>query len=203
MNEYHEDSGFYFIKLLTKYVMHRINLQHILYFFAFVTFDVGDAVTGSIMMDSNGIGAEYNGIIKYIYMNDGLLGLIAAKLCFIILPIVIGSMIYKHSYWMINGILVALIVYGILAVQANMQAIAGQPSMSPEDINMIYIKVLLLLLIAGNIIDSHISKREKEKIFSEISVERRVISNNLNHVNQSFEDSDQAIWRNGLRLQSK
>lgn len=155
MNGYPEDSGFYFIKLLTQYLIRRINLQHILFFFVFVTFDIGDAITGAIMMDTNGIGGEYNGTIQYIYMNEGLAGLIAAKLCFIIVPLIIGSMVYKKSYWMINGILVALIVAGVLAIQANLQAIAGQPYMNPDEIIAIYIKVLVILIIGGNFMDSH------------------------------------------------
>lgn len=165
MTEKLNESFFDLIRLLFRYVSLKLNFQHFLYFLVFITFDIGDAVTASFMMDSKGIIAEYNIIIQYIYFEYGLAGLISAKLLFIIIPLKLASTIVKRSYWMINGILIALIMVGILAIQANLAAISGLPHMSPVEINMIYLMVLFILSLGGTIIDEYISRVKMEKSF--------------------------------------
>lgn len=150
--------SFEVLRLLFRYLALKINIQHILFFLVLVIFDIGDAVTGALMMDARGISAEYNFIIRHIYVNYGLAGLITAKLWLIILPLMVASVINKRSYWMINGILVALIIAGIMAIQANLQALAGVPFNNPSDIIFIYIAVLAVLSTAGNMVDEHVAK---------------------------------------------
>jgi len=165
MTEKQSKSFFDFIILLFRYVSQKINFQHFLYLLVFITFDIGDAATASFMMDLKGISAEYNIIVQYIYFDYGLSGLISAKLLFIIIPLKLASTIVKRSYWMINGILIALIMLGILAIQANLRSISGLPHMSPNEINMIYLMVLFILSIGGTIMDDYISKIQREKSF--------------------------------------
>ncbi|MCX9010186.1 MAG: hypothetical protein OIN66_03585 [Candidatus Methanoperedens sp.] len=150
--------SFEILRLLFRYISLKINTQHILFFLVLVTFDIGDAVTGALMMDAKGIGAEYNFIVRDIYVNYGLAGLIAAKLWFIIIPLMVASIINKKSYWMINGILVALIIAGVMAIQANLQALSGVPFNNPSDIIFTYVAVLTVLSTAGNLIDEHVAK---------------------------------------------
>lgn len=150
--------SFEVLRLLFRYISLKINTQHILFFLVLITFDIGDAVTGALMMDARGISAEYNFIVRHIYVNYGLAGLITAKLWFIILPLMAASIINKQSYWMINGILVALIIAGIMAIQSNLQALAGGHFNNPSDIIFTYIAVLAVLSTAGNIIDGHVAK---------------------------------------------
>jgi|SRR5659263_210578 len=152
------------IRLLFRYVSRKLNFQHFLYFLVFVTFDIGDAVTASMMMDTKGIGAEYNVIAQHIYVNYGLAGLIAAKLCFIIVPLIYASSEVKRSYWMINGVLVALIIAGIMATHANLLKLEGLSHMAPMEINIIYFKVLFILVIAGMILDYVTSRDEGNRI---------------------------------------
>lgn len=154
----HKESDIEILSLLLRYVTLKINLQHILFFLVLVIFDIGDAVTGALMMDARGISAEYNFIVRYIYVNHGLAGLITAKLWFIILPLMAASMINKQSYWMINGILVALIIAGVMAIQANLQALTGAAFSSPSDIIFTYLKVLIVLSTAGSIIDERLAR---------------------------------------------
>lgn len=45
-----------------------------------------------------------------------------------------------------------------------MQAIYGQPTMSPNEIIYVYIKLMVILMIAGSIMDSIILKTEKKKV---------------------------------------
>jgi hypothetical protein len=168
MIENKQEYEFGFIKLLSGYIYRRLNFQHFLYFCVFITFDVGDTVTAAIMMDSKGLGAEYNPIIQYIYLNYGLTGLIAAKLWFIIVPLMIASMKVKDSFWFINGVLASMIVLGIMAIQANIQAISGLSHMSPMEINTIYLVVLLLFTFAGTILDNHAKTRAQNSFSNRI-----------------------------------
>jgi hypothetical protein len=101
----------------------------------------------------------------FIYFNYGLSGLIAAKLCFIIVPLIYASSEVKGSYWMINGVLVALIIAGIMATQANLQNLAGISHMGPAEVNIIYLNILVLLMIAGSILDYINSKKERNSIW--------------------------------------
>ena len=164
MIENKEESEFVFIKLLLGYIYRRLNFQHFLYFCVFMTFDVGDTVTSAIMMDSKGLWAEYNPIIQYIYLNYGLVGLISAKLCLIIVPLMIVSTKVKDSFWFINGILASMIVLGIMAIQSNIQAISGLTHMSPMEINTIYLVVLLLFASGGTIMDNYTKTKSQKHL---------------------------------------
>jgi hypothetical protein len=165
MSETRNESDLDFFRLLFRYLARKVNFQHFLYFLVFMTFDVGDAVTASMMMDTKGIGAEYNFIAQHIYVNYGLAGLIAAKVCFIIVPLIYASSEVKRSYWLINGVLVALIAAGIMATRANLQKLSGLPHMAPMEINIIYFKVLIILVIAGMILDYFTSRDDRKRIW--------------------------------------
>jgi hypothetical protein len=164
MSETSNESDLDFIRLLFRYLSRKLNIQHLLYFLVFMTFDIGDAVTASMMMDAGGISAENNFMVQYIYVNYGLAGLISAKLCIIIVPLIYASSEVKKSYWMINGVLVALITAGIMATQANLQKLAGLPHKGPAEVNIIYLKILLILVIAGMILDYIIPGDESNPI---------------------------------------
>lgn len=150
-----------FIGLFFRYLLRKLNFQHYLFILVFLTFDIGDAVTASLMMDIKGIDAEHVFIIKHIYVDFGLIGLVVAKLCFPIVPLMIASLKEKKSYWLINGVLVALIIVGIMATRANLQTIAGLPHMNHVEIILIYYVVLFILAIGGMILDHIILQRMK------------------------------------------
>lgn len=165
MSDNRNELEFDFIRLFFRYVSRKLTFQHLLYFFVFVTFDIGDAVTASMMMEARGISAEYNTIVQQIFVNYGLPGLIAAKLALIIVPLIIASTYVKNSYWFINGVLVSLILAGLMATQANLQAMASLPYMSPMEINLLYLKILFVLSAVGMILDSYFTE-SKEKGYS-------------------------------------
>lgn len=155
------ESEFDLFRLFFRYLSRKLTFQHFLYFFVFVTFDIGDAVTASMMMEARGISAEYNTLVQHIFVNYGLSGLIGAKLLLIIVPLIIASRAVKNSYWFINGVLVSLILAGLMATQANLQAMASLPYMSPMEINVLYLKILFVLSAVGMIMDSYSESREK------------------------------------------
>jgi len=161
MSDNRNESEFDLIGLSFRYLSRKLNLQHLLYFFVFVTFDIGDAVTASMMMEARGISAEYNSLVQNIFVNYGLSGLIGAKLLLIIVPLIIASTAVKNSYWFINGVLVSLILAGLMATQANLQAMASLPYMSPMEINLLYLKILFAFSAVGMIMDSYLESKEK------------------------------------------
>ncbi len=159
------ESEFDLFRLFFRYLSRKLTFQHLLYFFVFVTFDIGDAVTASMMMEARGISAEYNSLVQHIFANYGLSGLIGAKLLLIIVPLIIASTAIKNSYWFINGVLVSLTLAGLMATQANLQALASLPHMSPMEINLLYLKILFILAVVGMIMDSYFSE-SREKSYS-------------------------------------
>ncbi len=161
MSDNRNESEFDLFRLFFRYLSRKLTFQHLLYFFVFVTFDIGDAVTASMMMEARGISAEYNTLVQHIFVNYGLSGLIGAKLLLIIVPLIIASTAVKNSYWFINGVLVSLILAGLMATQANLQAMASLPYMSPMEINVLYLKILFVLSAVGMIMDSYSESKEK------------------------------------------
>lgn len=150
------------IKLLFYYIIKRIKTPQILSILALLTFGLGDALTGAIMMDTRGINGEANSIVAYIYSNNGLAGLIAAKISFTLILIFAAFLIYWNSngksYWMVNGFLISLIIFGAMATISNIQASLGLSFMSPSKIMLIFFGIILVLVETGDIIDSRIAK---------------------------------------------
>lgn len=155
------ETQFEIISLLFRFIVRRINAQHILFILAFLTFGVGDAVTAAVMMDARGISAESNVIVAYIYANHGLGGLIAAKIWLTIILLAVALIIYWRSqgksYWMVNGFLMSLTLGGIMATMANLQATAGLPYMNPTKIMFIYCGMVILFVEAGDFVDTRIA----------------------------------------------
>ena len=162
MSDNRNESEFDLFRLFFRYLSRKLTFQHLLYFFVFVTFDIGDAVTASMMMEARGISAEYNTLVQQIFVNYGLSGLIGAKLLLIIVPLIIASTAVKNSCWFINGVLVSLILAGLMATQANLQAMASLPYMSPLEINVLYLKILFVVSAVGMIMDSYFSEPEEK-----------------------------------------
>lgn len=156
------------IKLLFHYIIKRIKTQQILSILALLTFGLGDALTGAMMMETRSISGEANSIVAYIYSNNGLAGLIAAKISFTLLLIFAAFLIYWNSngksYWMVNGFLISLTLFGAMATISNIQASLGLSFMSPSKIMFIFFGVILILVEAGDIIDNQIVKNHMNDI---------------------------------------
>jgi len=152
------------IKLLFHYIIKRIKTQQILSILALLTFGLGDALTGAMMMETRSISGEANSIVAYIYSNNGLAGLIAAKISFTLILIFAAFLIYWNSngksYWMVNGFLISLALFGAIATISNIQASFGLSFMSPSKIMFIFFGTILILVEAGDIIDNRIAQNQ-------------------------------------------
>ncbi len=68
------------IRLLTIFAVRKLNVQHILYITAFLTFGIGDGVTAAYMMSVLGAGIEANPAARYLFTTYGFNGLVIAKM---------------------------------------------------------------------------------------------------------------------------
>jgi hypothetical protein len=163
------ETNYEIITLLFQYIIKRIKTQQILSTLALLTFGLGDALTGAMMMETRSIGGEANSIVAYIYSNNGLAGLIAAKITFTLILIFAAFLIYWNSngknYWMVNGFLISLTVFGVMASIANVQASLGLSFMSPSKIMCIFFGIILIFVEAGDIIDNRIAQKGKIIVF--------------------------------------
>lgn len=144
-------------RLLTIIAVRRLNLQHTLYLAAFITFGIGDGITGAYMMSVYGAGIEANPVASYLLTMYGFDGLIASKVWFTLILLFTSYIIQLKSptdmYWTVNGFLSALTAGGLMAVNANLSAIAGKVTAAPGEIILAYLCLVLVLTEAGSIID--------------------------------------------------
>jgi hypothetical protein len=145
--------------LVTIFAIRRINLQHILYFTAFLTFGIGDGMTGAYMMDRLGVGIESNQLAKYLFMTEGFWGMVAVKMWFTLAVFVVVFIVQMKSpdnmYWTTNGFLLALTAGGVMAVNANLNAISGNVFQAPEQIIFIFLAMALIFTEIGSYVDKH------------------------------------------------
>jgi hypothetical protein len=145
------------LKLLTIFVIRRLNLQHILYLTAFLTFGLGDGITAAFMMAKLGPSIEANPIIGYIFTVNGFDGVVFAKMwmTFIILVAVYIAQLksYTDIYWTVNGFLIALTAGGLMAINANLSAIANRIPEAPSEIIFVYLFLMAVLIEIGSFID--------------------------------------------------
>lgn len=158
------ETNYEIIKLLFQYIIKRIKTQQILSILALLTFGLGDALTGAMMMETRGTSIEANSIVAYIYSNNGFFGLIAAKISFTLILIFAAFLIYwnsnRKSYWMVNGFLISLTLFGIMATISNIQASLGFSFLSPSKIIFIFFAMILILVEFGDIIDNRIAQNQ-------------------------------------------
>ena len=145
-----------------------ISMQPFLYILAFTTFGIGDALTGAFLMSIKGVSAESNAFFSHVYSTQGPGMFIAIKLwaTLVILLLVLISYIQSHGkdYWATNGFLAALSIGGIMAVQANIQAIFNYPFMNPSVIILIFLMLMFVFVMTGNFVDSQVAKKSKKDI---------------------------------------
>ncbi len=150
------------IKLLFQYAIRKIRMQQVLVILVLLTYGLGDALTSAMMMDARSLNGESNLIVSNIYATSGLAGLVAVKLLFSTALILAAFTIYwksgGKSYWMVNGFLVSLILFGSMAMAANIQAALGYPFIAPTHILLIFFIFVFILVEAGDIMDNRIAK---------------------------------------------
>jgi len=129
---------------------------------AFVTFGIGDSVTGAFMMNSCGLGAEANPIMRYLVETQGSIGLILFKLwitmALLSIVIVIQDLSKESTYWTTNGFIVAFGIGGVLATTSNLMRtfsfdFFGYGTPSPILVILVYLMLTIGLVTLGGITD--------------------------------------------------
>lgn len=129
---------------------------------AFITFGIGDSVTGAFMMISCGLGAEANPIMRYLVETQGSIGLILFKLwitmALLSIVIVIQDLSKESTYWTTNGFLVAFGIGGVLAITSNLMRtfsfdFFGYGTPSPILVILVYLMLTIGLVTLGGIAD--------------------------------------------------
>lgn len=145
------------LKLTSVLVIRKLNVQYALYFAALMAFGFGDGFTGAYMMKELGIGIESNPVARHMFITYGFGGVVAAKLWFTMALLFITYIIQLKSsekmYWTINGFLIALTAGGLMAINANLTAIAGNIPQAPSEIIFIYLSMVLILTEMGSLVD--------------------------------------------------
>lgn len=144
-------------KLVILFAVKKLNLQHVLYFAAFLTFGIGDGITAAHMMEKLGAGIESNPLARYLFMTQGFGGMVMAKIWITVVILFTTYIVQMRSagsmYWGINGFLIALTAGGIMAINANLTAIAGEIPQTPGEIIFVYISLVLMLTEVGGFMD--------------------------------------------------
>lgn len=147
------------LKLVALFAIKRIKLQHVLYFTAFLTFGIGDGITGAYMMDRLGVGIESNPFARYLFMEQGFWGMAAAKMWITVVILFAVFMVqlksYDNMYWTINGFLIALTAGGLMAVNANLTALAGEVPQAPGEIIFTFLAMVLMFTETGSFVDKN------------------------------------------------
>ncbi len=144
------------LKLIT-ICAEKINLQHVLYLLAFLIFGIGDGITSAYMIDMRGVAIEANPIMRFLFITQGFEGMILAKVWFTFAMLLAVYIVQLRSpakmYWSVNGFLIALIIGGSMAVNANLNALAGEVPSGPGGILFTYIVLALILIEIGDNVD--------------------------------------------------
>ena len=164
-----ETKGFFtelieLLKLIVIFSIRKLNFQHCLYFTAFLTFGLGDGITSAYMMEKVGASAELNPLMSYVFMQQGIGGMVAAKvwltLSLLFAVYIVSLKSNGHAFWTVNGFLIALCAGGVLAINANLNMLNGLIYEAPQEIIAIFIVLTLLLTEAGSYIDRYHSQNQ-------------------------------------------
>ncbi len=143
--------------LLTIFAIRKLNLQHVLFLAAFLTFGIGDGVTAAYMMSMHGAGIEANPIVSYVFTVYGFDGVVVAKMWITAMMLFAAYIIQLKSpmnmYWTVNGFLTALTAGGLMAINANLSAAAGKITAAPAEIILMYLLLILILTEIGSFVD--------------------------------------------------
>ncbi len=127
-----------------------MNLQHVLFFLAFITFGIGDALTASLMMSTKGYSAEFNVLFGYLYETYGIACFIIIKLVLVVMLLFAAYIISKcGGHWLTNGWLIALSIGGIMAMCSNLLSTYDIFSINPYHIIICYLVLAFVFVSIG------------------------------------------------------
>ncbi len=131
-----------------------MNLQHLLFFLAFLTFGIGDALTASLLMNIKGHGAEFNVLFGYLYDSYGVVCFIIVKLVLVIMVMFAAYILsMRGGHCLINGWLTALSIGGLMAMCSNLLSTYDILYINPFRIIACYLILTFVFVFAGAYFD--------------------------------------------------
>jgi len=136
-----------------------MNLRHFLFFAAFLTFGIGDALTAALMINMKGHGAEFNFLFSDLYDSYGVVCFIIVKLILVIMVLFAAYVISRcGGYWLINGWLTALTIGGTMAMCSNLLSTYDIFYINPFRIIACYLVLTFVFVFAG----AHFDTKKQE-----------------------------------------
>ena len=127
-----------------------MNLQHLLFLIAFITFGIGDALTAALMMSIKGHDAEFNVLFGYLYDSYGVICFIIIKLVLVIMVLFAAYILSRRGgYWLMNGWLIALSIGSVMAIGSNLLSTYDILYINPYHIIICYSVLASVFVFAG------------------------------------------------------
>lgn len=147
------------------------NKQNLLFCLAFLSFGAGDGISAAYMISIIGVNIESSPAVRFISINFGPWSIVPFKLM-ALLAIFIAMSKYEKQVQkeekietqnVINSILIATIIGGLMATYANMFTAAnGIAPYSPTLTKGVFLFVVLLLIIVSDFYNSSSTEELKK-----------------------------------------
>ncbi len=120
-----------------------------------LTFGFLDAFTAVLMMEEYGIGAEFNPLMRLLFLMQGATGFIAFKVLAAALILSVPFLLYKNAMqWTKMGFLSAFVIGGAVAVMNNCAVLTtGRILVEPGIAVGWFLVVMLVALQMGEVMD--------------------------------------------------
>ncbi len=142
--------------------------RDVLYLTAFLAYGLCDSMSAAYMMMVRGVGAELNPVMRYIFMENGVYGLIMFKVWAMVVILATINLVRVKSKecmtWTVAGFLLSLTFGGILATLANLSKAFGTSfPLSSLEILLLFVISIVTSIILGDILDARQQKNITNK----------------------------------------
>jgi len=145
--------------------MNKISYVHLALFVTGVTtFGFLDAFTAMLMMEKYGVSAEFNPLMRELFLTQGIAGFLVFKVVAAVLILSVPFLLYKKGtmHWTKAGFLSVFAVSGAIAAMNNYIFLTnGQIGIEPEIVVVLFLVMLVAALQIGEIMDSPLEKMFK------------------------------------------
>jgi tryptophan-rich sensory protein len=120
------------------------------------TFGFLDAFTAVLMMEKYGIGAEFNPLMRELFLTQGTAGFLAFKVLAAALILSVPFLLYKRERmnWTTAGFLSVFAVSGAVAAIDNyIFLMSGQVGIEPGIVVVLFIVMMVAAIQVGEIMD--------------------------------------------------
>ena len=143
--------------------------RNVLYLTTFLAYGLCDSMSAAYMMMVRGVGAELNPIMRYIFVVDGVYGLVMFKVWAIVIILATINLACVKSKecmnWIAAGFLLSLTLGGILATLANLSTASGTSfPLSSLEILLLFVVSVVVSITLGDILDTRHRKNIKSKL---------------------------------------